>query len=116
MEKNQNLEKKSAAEETRTRYRTPRVDIFENEKEVLLFADLPGVEADGVQVQLDAPELKLEGKLADGPAFFRTFRVDESIDADSVEAVIERGVLKVQLKKSVQKGPRRIAVRAVQGS
>lgn len=110
MEK-QNLEKAKNAEETRNQYRTPRVDIFESEKEVLLLADLPGVEPDGIHVNLDAPELRIEGKLANGPAFFRAFRVDESIDPDSVQAVIERGVLRVQLKKSTQKGPRRIDVR-----
>ena len=107
---NQNLEKVKS-EQTRTDYRVPLVDIFESDKEVLLVADLPGVDVDGVRVNLDAPELRIEGKLVDSPPFFRAFRLDDSIDKSGVEAVLERGVLKVHLKKSVQQGPRRIAVR-----
>jgi HSP20 family molecular chaperone IbpA len=94
----------------------PPVDIFENEQELLLVADLPGVEPDGLNISLDPPELHIEARQSappNGPGvvFGRSFRVDDRIDPNGISAELVQGVLRVHLKKSEALRPRRIAVR-----
>lgn len=97
----------------------PAVDIFENDDELLLVADLPGVETSGLSVELDPPELRIRGRQADFDRqlgepveFRRAFRVDDRIDPASISAKLEQGVLEVKLGKSAAVKPRRIAVRS----
>lgn len=94
----------------------PPVDIFENEHELLLVADLPGVDAEGLKVAHTPPELHIEGRQSltgdNGVVFARTFRVDDSIDPDGISAELAQGVLRVHLKKSSALRPRRIAVKS----
>lgn len=94
----------------------PPVDIFENEHELLLVADLPGVEPDGLKVAHTPPELHIEGHQTSrgdqGVVFARSFRVDDSIDPDGISADLAQGVLRVHLKKSSALRPRRIEVRS----
>jgi HSP20 family molecular chaperone IbpA len=91
------------------------VDIYENENELLLLADLPGVEPDGLNVSFDAGELRIEGRR--GPAetgslYTRTFRVSERIDPAGISAELNQGVLKLRLAKAEHSKPRKIEVRA----
>ena len=77
------------AEVTRNVTFTPRVDILENEDELLLFADLPGVKEDDVDIRFENGELTLHARRPAtdvGPGqwlwenvtgdFFRAFRWD----------------------------------------
>lgn len=104
-----------AAEPVR-RQIAPLVDIYENDEQLLLIADLPGVDRQGLQISLDPPELRIEGRaeLADGESvdYVRVFRVDERIDPDGISAALNAGVLRIQLKKSAALRPRRIQVAA----
>ena len=96
----------------------PPVDIFENPDELLLVADLPGVEPDSLNIQLDPPELRIEGrsslpKESERMLYYvRRFQVGETIDPDGIHAELRNGVLNVHLKKSNAHRPRRIEVRA----
>ena len=94
----------------------PLVDIYENEQELLLVADLPGVEPAALRVSLDPPQLQIEAvsSLGEGEpvTFKRVFRVDERIDPDSIVASLNAGVLRIQLKKSAALRPRRIEVKS----
>lgn len=91
---------------------TPPVDIYENDQELLIVADVPGVETRGLSVELDLPELRLAGELDDGTRYTRAFRVSEAIDPEGISADLKNGVLTVHLKKSRTAQPRKIAVRA----
>jgi HSP20 family molecular chaperone IbpA len=53
------------SERTEPRYVTPAVDIYENDQEYLLLADLPGVEPSSLSVQLEANELRMTAKKSD---------------------------------------------------
>jgi len=97
----------------------PPVDIYENEEEILLVADVPGVESDHVDVRLEQGQLDLEAKQVPPreqaeslPAvlFARSFRVPETVDPAGVSAELKDGVLRVHLKKSEAAKPRRIEV------
>jgi HSP20 family protein len=95
---------------------TPNVDIFENETELLVVADVPGLDPNDIGVHLELPEFRIEAKVqgsADKPTVYaRTFRIDERIDPEGVKAEYKDGVLRVHLAKSSAFRPRRVEVQS----
>jgi HSP20 family protein len=101
----------------------PRVDVCETETELLLFADIPGVRAQDVDLNFENGELTVHGKVQprNGNAnvfrqefqvgdFRRTFRVHDSIDCNGIRAECKLGVLTVHLPKAQAFQPRQIKV------
>lgn len=101
------------AEKTRTRQLTPAVDVYENEAEIVVVADLPGVTHERLDIQIDPPELRIETKPddRDGSSYRRSFTIDERIDATKVSADLKNGVLTIRLPKADEVKPRKIAIR-----
>ena len=103
---------------------TPAVDIYENETEILLHADMPGVLKDDISVHIDNGKMVLSGarRLAvEGAStwrefgnaeFRRTFSVPHSIDVNKVHAELKDGVLCLHLPKSEAARPRQIEIKA----
>jgi HSP20 family protein len=98
---------------------TPAVDIFENDKEFLIVADMPGVGPDGLNIHFDSSDLSIEGRQPPAAeaniealplSFERVFRMPLTVHADKITAKIKRGVLKVHLEKSEKAKAKRIAV------
>ena len=98
----------------------PPVDVYENADELLLMADVPGVEKDALDIRLDGGELTFEAKqteLGEGDEtyqavlFTRSFTLPSTIDVNQVAAELTDGVLTVRLPKSEAAKPRRIAVK-----
>lgn len=105
----------SGATATRARQLALPVDIYEGTDELLLLADLPGVEPDGLSVSFEAPELRIEGRRGSGDTasvYSRTFRVSEQLDPGGITAELNAGVLKLRLAKAAHTKPRKIEVRA----
>ena len=103
------------ASATRERQLALPVDIYEAADELLLLADLPGVEPEGLTVSFEAPELRIEGRRGSGDTagvYSRTFRVSEQIDPTGISAELTAGVLKLRLAKAAHTKPRKIEVRA----
>lgn len=96
---------------------TPSVDVYENEEELLLVADLPGVVPEKLDIRLDLPELRVvaEAQSIDHVPirYQRQFRVGSSVDPGRIAADLKDGVLKIHLPKSEAHRARRIEVRAV---
>ena len=106
---------------------TPSVDIFENENQITLLADMPGVRAADLKIDLRENVLTLEGRAA-GPegdketdalreyrsaaTFFRQFTLSETIDQAKIDAKLTDGVLRLELPKVERAKPRQITVRA----
>jgi HSP20 family protein len=93
----------------------PNVDIFENDTELLLVADVPGLDPNDIGVHVDLPEFRIEAKVQGSSppvAYSRTFRVDERVDPERVKAEYKEGVLRVHLGKSAAFRPRRIEVQS----
>ncbi len=126
MDKNQEITKKEDEniEKTRELYEaSPTVDIYENEDEILLHADMPGVVKDDISVNIDNGTLSLSGvrKLASkGLAnweefsdveYIRSFSVPQTIDVERVEAELKDGVLRLHLPKSEAAKPRQIEIK-----
>ena len=104
---------------------SPRIDIWENSKELILHADLPGVAPEGLDVEYEDGELMIHGKAAprhedaqslygeyDIGDFHRTFVLGESIDTAKISAELNGGVLTLHLPKAEQVKSRRIAIKA----
>jgi HSP20 family molecular chaperone IbpA len=103
---------------------TPRVDIFESAEEYLIVADVPGVDSDGVSLDLDRDELTLSARTPAGDAaprlpgrdqpieYRRQFVLPIEVDAEGARAAITAGVLEVHVPKAAAARPRRIAVQA----
>ena len=95
-----------------TRFRiVPKVDVYENDDEYLVIADVPGVTQDALNVSFARGELTLEGTNGDR-VYRRAFTVPDGIDGTSIGAEMVNGVLSVHLPKAPEVKPRRIQVRA----
>jgi HSP20 family protein len=101
----------------------PLVDIFENEQGLVLIADMPGVAADGINVDLRENTLTIFGKVGLEQAdrkqlsrefevgdYYRQFALSEQIDQERITAVMKDGVLTLGLPKLAPAQPRKIAV------
>jgi HSP20 family molecular chaperone IbpA len=114
-----------AIEKTRAlRSVIPSVDIYENDDEILLHADMPGVRKDDVSVNIHNGTLSLSGiRRIDHKGvstweefsdieYVRSFSVPQSIDPERVEAELKEGVLKLHLPKSEAAKPKLIEIKA----
>jgi HSP20 family protein len=103
----------------------PAVDIWENEGELVLKADLPDVRFEDIHVDLENGTLTLRGERKfEKPtekggyhrveraygAFERSFTVPETVDSEHVKADYKNGVLTVTLPKKESAKPRKINV------
>jgi HSP20 family protein len=106
---------------------TPAADIFENESAITVLADMPGVKAGDLDIDLRDNVLTLRGRVTVPEAtgsgetevlreyrpgtFFRQFTLAESIDQAKIDAKLSDGVLRLQLPKVERAKPRQITVR-----
>jgi HSP20 family protein len=104
---------------------SPAVDIFENESSITVFADMPGVKAQDLKVDLRESVLTLTGQVTPPEAareadvlreyesgtFFRQFSLSETIDQMKIDAQLNNGVLRLELPKVEKARPRQISVR-----
>ena len=95
----------------------PAVDIYENERELLVVADLPKVTPDRLTVEVNHPDLKIEGRAAVAEngveiVYSRNFQLDSTIDVGKIEAKISEGILEVHLPKSESYRSRKIEVKS----
>jgi HSP20 family protein len=113
----------SAAEITREGpVYTPRVDIWENEKELTLVADIPGVEPAGLELDLRDNTLTIMGKVKPEEDrryllmefgvgnYYRQFTLSEVIDQERIAANVRNGVLTLTLPKVEKAQPRKIQI------
>lgn len=94
------------------RFRTPPVDIYEDDDGFLLQADMPGVKKEDLSVTVENGTLSLTGRRAFdscgticfeefGPlGYRRSFSLPQSIDTAKVTAKLQAGVLHLSLPKS----------------
>jgi HSP20 family protein len=90
----------------------PAVDVLETEDSYLLFAELPGVAREDIQLQVRERRLELTGRRQSlgenrnflrmersyGP-FRRTFDLGMPVDTDGIAASFDRGILRVAIPK-----------------
>ncbi|WP_419660366.1 heat shock protein, Hsp 20 family [Desulfosarcina variabilis str. Montpellier] len=105
---------------------TPDVDIFEDERQITLLADMPGVSPDDVTIDLSDNVLSISGEVKpfeeaneadvliefEIGRYYRQFTLSEVIDQSRIEARLEDGVLRLTLPKAEKAIPRQITVTA----
>lgn len=107
----------------------PAMDVVENDKEVILRLDLPGLKPDDVNVSIDDHTLTVSGQFGDTieregdryhyrerrtGSFERSVRLPSTIDTEHIDATFEHGVLNITLPKLPQAQPKQISVKASQ--
>lgn len=104
----------------------PRVDICEEDKRFVILADVPGVDPDSIEIQMDKGILSIKGerKNAGEPSgkasrnereqgvFYRRFALPDSADAEGITASGKLGVLEISIPKRPESSPRRISIAA----
>ncbi|MCH2202065.1 MAG: Hsp20/alpha crystallin family protein [Fuerstiella sp.] len=102
----------------------PPIDIYETPGGLILYADLPGVTSDGLELQVQDNRLTLFGRIQhrnidDGTViheeykvgnFLRSFILSDEVDHERITARLTNGVLQVELPRANRSKPRRIEV------
>ncbi len=102
----------------------PPVNVVEDASGIVLYADLPGVPKENLNVHLESDILTIEGDIKldtpEGletnhaevtlPRFRRVFTLSKELDATKVQAEFKHGVLKLNIPKAEHAQPRKIAI------
>jgi HSP20 family protein len=104
---------------------SPAVDIQETDKALVITAEVPGIEDQDIEVEIEDHNLILKGKREyeketkkenfrrverSYGSFYRSFSLPDSVDLDKVEAVHDKGLLKITAPKKPDLTPRKIKV------
>ncbi len=104
---------------------TPAVDIFETKSEITLLADMPGVKADDLTIDLRDNTLTLSADIApvdksneeeilveyETGRYYRQFTLGEMVNQENIDAKLNEGVLRLTLPKVEKATPKKITVR-----
>ena len=108
-----------------TRTWAPPVDIYENENDIVLKAELPGIEPKDVEVKVEDNTLYLKGERKfekevknesyhrverSYGSFARSFSLPNSISTDKVKAEFKDGLLTLTLPKREEAKPRTVKI------
>lgn len=102
----------------------PPVDVIEDSSGITLYADMPGVAKEQLNLQVEADTLTIEAALAlDVPEgmdathaevslarYRRVFTLSKELDADKIAADFKQGVLKLRIPKTEHAQPRKVQI------
>ncbi len=106
----------------------PSVDVSETAKNIVVSAEIPGMDAKDIDVSLDGNVLTLRGERKQQKeekeenfhrvervygSFFRSIQVPAEVDSSKVKASYKRGVLKITLPKVKKQESKKIEVKTV---
>jgi HSP20 family protein len=104
---------------------SPSVDIYEAENELVLTAELPGVDENDVEIKIEDNTLTLHGDRKfeketkeenyhrmerSYGSFYRSFTLPRNIDQDKIKAESENGILKISLPKKPELKPKKVKI------
>jgi HSP20 family protein len=104
----------------------PALDVEEDEKNLTVRADVPGLKPEDIDIELSGNQLTIRGQRADERteeqcgsrfterrfgSFMRTIPLPDYIDRDQVDARYDRGILTLTIPKVAGKGLKRVQVR-----
>ena len=103
----------------------PAVDVYEDEHNVTLKIEVPGIDEKDIDVRIENNTLTVHGERKiekeekeenyrrverQYGSFTRTFTLPTSVDAENVSANYDKGVLKITLAKKAEAKPKQIKV------
>jgi len=107
---------------TRGEHTMPPVDIYETDTAHVLLADMPGVQSEGLDIQVEHDRLTVRGRVGEGGQerphhqefvlrdYYRAFTLTDEIDTENINATLSDGVLRIELPKSARAQVRKIPV------
>jgi HSP20 family protein len=108
---------------------SPAVDLRANEEEIVVSADLPGVEEKDVEISVEAGVLTIKGKRnyegnskdkvwlgRNYGSFARSFTLPDTVDPERISAELANGVLTVRIAQQPRLKPRKITISPRQAS
>lgn len=105
------------------RYIPPAVDIYETDENLVVVADMPGVEKDTVEAKVDDNVLTLKAmaksetkgetfyKEYDIINYFRQFELSEDIDQENIKGELKQGVLTLTIPMIKKPEPKKVDIR-----
>jgi len=109
----------------RERFVAPAVDIYETDEGLTFIADVPGMNKDDLQVNIEKGILTIEGRAGSAHAgkriysefapagYYRQFHLPELLDGDKTKAELHAGVLTLHLPKVEAARPKRIEIKTI---
>src|SRR5919198_2061148 len=103
----------------------PPVDVYEDEHNVTLKIEVPGIDEKDVDVRIENNTLTVHGERKfekeekeenyrrverQYGSFTRSFTLPNTVDSENVQADYEKGVLKIKLAKKAEAKPKQIKV------
>ena len=103
----------------------PPVDVYEDEHNITLKIEVPGIEEKDIDVRIENNTLTVHGERKfekeekeenfrrverQYGSFTRSFTLPNTIDAEKVQAIYDKGILKIQLAKKAEAKPKQIKV------
>ena len=102
----------------------PPVDVIEDSTGITLYADVPGVPKDKLNLRIEADTLTIEGEVGMAvpagmeathvevnlPRYRRAFALSQELDREKIAAELSNGVLKLRIPKAEHAQPRRIEI------
>lgn len=113
------------SEETLSTGFSPAVDVYEDEQNITLKIEVPGVDEKDIDIRIENNTLTVHGERKfekeekednyrrierQYGSFTRSFTLPTTVDAESVSANYDKGVLKVKLAKKVEAKPKQIKI------
>jgi HSP20 family protein len=104
----------------------PAVDLFEEKDDIVVKAELPGIEKDNIEVNVADHHLTIKGEKKKEEevkeenyyrcersygSFLRTIELPKDVKADKVKAAFKNGVLEVRLPKTEEAKAKEIKVK-----
>jgi len=103
----------------------PAVDVYEDEHNITLNIEVPGIEEKDIDVRVENNTLTVHGERKfekeqkeenfrrverQYGSFTRSFTLPNTVDSDSIQANYDKGILKIQLAKKAEAKPKQIKV------
>ena len=103
----------------------PAVDIFETENDLIMTAEVPGINEKDIEIKIEDNTLTLKGERKfeketkeenyhrlerSYGSFYRAFTLPNSVDVDKIHAEHENGILKITMPKRHELKPRNVKI------
>lgn len=122
----ENRQVSSAGDTSQIRLLNPRADICDADGKVLLRLEMPGVDKEHINIQVEGSQLKITGDMTAQPEprggkyilrerphgrYVKAYTLDDTIDSQKIAAKMENGILGIELGLKEAVKPRKVEIK-----